>query len=43
MIFQVGSSVEALSQMALLYNAYGKYENAKESINQAYVKCKDAE
>jgi len=39
---EVESSVDALSQVALLYNAYGEYENAQKSIQEAYLACGQA-
>ena len=34
---QVASSIDALSEVALLYNAYGDYGEAKKSIDDAYL------
>merc|ERR1719245_213714 len=31
------ASISALTEMALLYNAYGKFQHAEESIDQAYL------
>jgi len=39
---EVESSVDALTQVALLYNAYGEFKNAEESIQEAYLACGQA-
>ena len=40
--FQVESSVDALCQVALLYNAHEEYESAEKSIQKAYLACGQA-
>ena len=41
-LFQVESSVDALCQVALLYNAHEEYESAEKSIQKAYLACGQA-